>query len=99
MDGRQLFIGSLNFDPRSIALNTEVGLFIDSEEVAGAFREQVNGSLPRYTYQVSLSDNGQLRWRYKYGDTDKVITREPETGFWKRFMAGFYRLLPIESQL
>lgn len=99
IDGRQLFIGSLNFDPRSVALNTEVGLFIDSDEVAGAYLDEVNGALPRYTYQLRLSDKGQLRWHYQYGETEKVFTREPETGFWKRFMAGFYRLLPIESQL
>ncbi len=99
IDGKQLFIGSLNFDPRSVALNTEVGLFIDSEEIAGDYLAEVHGALPRYTYQLQLDENSRLRWHYQYGNTAKVYTREPETGFWKRFMAGFYRLLPIESQL
>ena len=34
IDRRILFIGSMNFDPRSDLLNTEIGLFIQSPEIA-----------------------------------------------------------------
>ena len=74
-------------------------MFIDSEEIAGELLRTVREDLPRYTYRLQLDENDRLRWLYEYGDTKKVYTREPETGFWKRFFAGFYRLLPIESQL
>lgn len=33
-DRKKLFIGSMNFDPRSMHLNTEIGLLIDSPELA-----------------------------------------------------------------
>jgi len=33
-DRKRLFIGSMNFDQRSMHLNTEIGLIIDSPELA-----------------------------------------------------------------
>lgn len=43
IDGRTLFIGTFNLDPRSANLNTEVGVFIDSVRLA----EQVEKSVLR----------------------------------------------------
>jgi putative cardiolipin synthase len=94
-----LFVGSLNFDPRSIAINTEVGLFIHSPEMARDFAELVQQDLPKYTYRVALNEQGKLRWHYDYGDEHRTYTSEPQAGAWLRFKAGFYRLLPIEDQL
>ena len=34
-DRKSVFIGSFNLDPRSSTLNTEVGVMIDSPEIAG----------------------------------------------------------------
>lgn len=41
VDDRLAFIGSYNFDPRSIALNTEVGLFVEDRAMAGKVRELI----------------------------------------------------------
>jgi len=30
---------------------------------------------------------------------EKIFKKEPQTSFWDRFMAGFYRILPIRGQL
>ncbi|MGB5456271.1 MAG: phospholipase D family protein, partial [Gammaproteobacteria bacterium] len=35
IDRKRVFVGSLNLDPRSIDINTEMGLLIDSPELAG----------------------------------------------------------------
>jgi putative cardiolipin synthase len=99
IDREELFVGSLNFDPRSIAINTEVGLFIHSPEMARDFAELVQQDLPKYTYRVALNEQGKLRWHYDYGDEHRTYTSEPQAGAWLRFKAGFYRLLPIEDQL
>ena len=99
IDRDELFVGSLNFDPRSIAINTEVGLFIHSPEMASDFSDLVWKDIPKYTYRVELNERNQLRWHYQYKDEDLVLTSEPQAGFWRRFKAGFYRLLPIEDQL
>ena len=34
VDGRTLYIGTFNLDPRSANLNTEVGIIVDSRELA-----------------------------------------------------------------
>jgi len=30
---------------------------------------------------------------------EKIIKKEPQTSAWERFVAGFYRILPIRGQL
>lgn len=41
IDGRQLFIGTFNLDPRSANLNTEVGVIVDSVELAQRVEEKI----------------------------------------------------------
>jgi phosphatidylserine/phosphatidylglycerophosphate/cardiolipin synthase-like enzyme len=40
IDHRTMFIGSLNLDPRSIEINAEMGLLIDSESMVQGFYNQ-----------------------------------------------------------
>ncbi len=49
VDGRKLFVGSLNFDPRSIKINTEFGIFIDNPELGAEFRRSLVEDLPPLT--------------------------------------------------
>jgi putative cardiolipin synthase len=94
-----MFVGSLNFDPRSIDINTEMGVFIESE-VASRLAEVVFADLAESTYAVVLDEQQRkLRWRYSGGETPEWVEQEPNTGWWRRFSAGFYGLLPIEGQL
>jgi putative cardiolipin synthase len=99
IDREQLFIGSLNFDPRSIEINTEVGLFINSPEAASDYRDIVYRDLPRYTYRVELDERERLRWQYQHEGESRTYTSEPGAGFWRKFKAGFYGLLPLDDQL
>ena len=41
IDGRQLYIGTFNLDPRSANLNTEVGVIIDNPELAAIVEQQI----------------------------------------------------------
>ena len=99
IDRETIFVGSLNFDPRSIYLNTEGGIFIDSPEVGSVFTARILEALPEVTYAVELDEKGNLRWTYDYGEEHEVWHKEPQTSWGRRFKAGFYRLLPIEGQL
>ena len=99
VDRDTVFVGSLNFDPRSIFLNTEMGIFIESAELGGAFTERIMGVLPDWAYRVTLDDQGDLLWTFDNGDEQEVWHKEPQTGWGRRFKAGFYRILPIEQQL
>jgi putative cardiolipin synthase len=99
VDRETIFIGSLNFDPRSILINTEMGLFIDSVEVGGVFTQRLLDGLPRVTWKVDLDDKGKLRWTYAWDGERQVLHEEPQASWGRRFMAGLYGILPIEGQL
>jgi len=54
MDRKVAMIGSHNFDPRSAKLNTECGVFIGDEEVAGVLEDRIlNACKPRNAWTVS----------------------------------------------
>jgi cardiolipin synthase C len=100
VDRSSTFVGSFNLDPRSGNLNTEVGLLVDSPELAGqvaAFMDE--GIQPDNAYRVTLNDEGELRWATVVDGHEEVFDREPETTVWKRWTADFVKILPIESQL
>jgi len=99
VDRETIFVGSLNFDPRSLLINSEMGLFIDSPDLGEAFTGRLLEEIPRVTYRVSLDENDAIRWTYQYGDIEEIETREPQASWGRRAMANFYRLLPIEGQL
>jgi len=99
IDRKTIFIGSLNFDPRSILINSEMGIFIESDYAAAGLANLVFEELPRVTYKVDLDERGKLRWTYQFGDRYEVLKKSPQASWGRRFMAGFYGFLPIESQL
>lgn len=99
VDRRQLFIGSFNWDPRSAYINTELGVIIDSPELSQGLAERLDKALPEQTYEVFLTEQGKIRWRGLENGKVVVLNKEPETGFWRRFKAGFMRILPIRGQL
>ena len=99
VDGREIFIGSFNFDPRSANINTELGVIIESPELAQAAAIEVKNSLAEQTYEVFLNDRGKLRWRGLENGQEVIFDKEPQTTWSQRFIAGFARILPIRGQL
>jgi putative cardiolipin synthase len=99
VDRRYVVIGSYNLDPRSADLNTELALLVDSppfaEKVAEFFEEGVK---PENSYRVTLED-GRLRWTTRDGESVRVYTKEPETGWPRRFISDALGILPIHSLL
>jgi putative cardiolipin synthase len=96
VDRRFVYVGSLNLDPRSIYLNTEFGLIIESAEFANAVANEFEvGLLPANSWQVRLDNKGSLIWK----SGDKVIRREPARTFWQRFQSGFFGLFSLDDQL
>ena len=99
VDRDTVFIGSLNFDPRSILINTEMGMFIDSRQAATRLADVIYQELPRVSYSVELNEKGAPRWIYRHSGMEEVHDTPPQTSWWRRFMAGFYGVLPLENQL
>lgn len=95
VDGRLGFVGSFNLDPRSAALNTEMGCFVrDAGIAAGIAAEHTRLADPAMSWQVML-EGGELVWR----DGPALAPREPGAGIWRRLLAGLVRRLPVEEQL
>lgn len=97
LDGAEAFVGSFNLSPRSAHINTELGVFVRNPVLAGQVRELFHQvTRPTLSYRVSLDEDGRLHWTD--GDGERY-RREPKAGFWRRFLARFTRILPVESQL
>ena len=99
-DRESVFVGSYNLDPRAAEINTEMGLYVDSPELAGqvvAYMDE--GVLPQNSYRVQLDEDGNLVWITEKDGQEVRYTNEPESTFWQRFVAGFVQMLGIEDQL
>lgn len=99
VDRRTLFIGSFNWDPRSALINTEMGIFLESPELAEQFSVAAYESLPLKSYRLFLSEGGRLRWAAQEDGEEVVLKNEPLTSVGKRLLVAFMRLLPIRGQL
>jgi len=99
VDDNELFVGSFNWDPRSVNLNTEAGIIIDSRKLTEKLVASLTRGEDQDAYQVILNDKGQLRWVDRSGPEDIVLSKEPDTTWGKRFRAGFMEILPVRGQL
>lgn len=99
VDGQTLFVGSFNFDPRSIHLNTELGFVIESPELARTLEREFDQQVRFSAYQVVLNEDGDLRWLEQQEHRTVTYSHEPGTGPLKRMMVFFWSLMPIESLL
>jgi putative cardiolipin synthase len=102
-DRSQVFIGSLNLDPRAMIHNTEIGVVLTSPEIAQGMGSWFDENIGKLAFRVELkrSEDGSetLLWHGVVDGTPQTFDVEPYTGFWKRLGIGFLGILPIESQL
>ena len=96
IDRSVVFVGSFNFDPRSIRLNTEMAFVIDSPALATALADQVIGPLADQSYRVRLGPGGRLQWVERVDGKEVVHEREPGASLWRRLTVAVLSLLPIE---
>ena len=99
VDGDELFVGSFNWDPRSINLNTEIGVIIESKELTEEILIDMEEGVAENTYEVVLNDIGQLRWVDRSGEQEVILTKEPDTTWGKRTGAALMEILPVRGQL
>ena len=99
VDGRRLFAGSFNLDPRSANVNTEMGLLIDSPELTATLASDIERDLPTATYRLVLAADGTLQWLESGAGGPVVHTGEPHAGLLRRMAARVLSWLPIEGLL
>ena len=97
VDRERVFIGSLNLDPRSARLNTEMGVVIESVPLATAMQTSLEETVPQYAYAVTLDQQQRLQWQDP--ESGSLSRKEPQAGFWKRVAAKLLSFLPIEGLL
>lgn len=96
IDRRDVFVGSLNVDPRSARLNTEIGLLVRSPELAGQVAAWIaEGMRPDRAYEAVL-DRGRLAWRVDGGPPQRA---EPGASVWRLLARRLLGLLPVERQV
>jgi putative cardiolipin synthase len=101
VDRERVFVGSLNLDPRSLELNTELGFVVESRELAELLARQFEELIrPAYTYRLVLGpQDGGLLWISEENGKEVRFTRDPEVGFWRRFSTWFLSFFAPESLL
>lgn len=99
VDQARLFVGSFNFDQRSVHLNTEMGFVIDSPALAQKVHDAFVLRVPEDAYQVTLEDHGRLVWTEQRNGQQLRHDSEPGTTGWQRFWVWLLSLLPIDSLL
>ncbi len=95
VDGKVLFVGSYNLDPRSTSLNCEQGVLAESEVLARQFEAlfEVQSSAAS-AWRVTRED-GELRWT----DGEETFDSDPKATAGRRFQAWLARVLNIDAQL
>jgi putative cardiolipin synthase len=102
-DRQAVFIGSLNLDPRSVQLNTEIGVVCESAPLAGELAATIEQNLDKIAWRlervVDDSGNARIAWNDTSAGSLRQQLQEPEVSSWRKFSVWFLGLLPIESQL
>lgn len=96
IDNEKVFIGSLNFDPRSTMLNTEMGFVIESEDLARLIHRRFLKKRQQEAWQIRLDKFGRLNWIEQKDGEEIVLKKEPKTRFWQRVLVRLAWWLPVE---
>ena len=96
IDGRYVYVGSFNFDPRSAYLNTEMGLLLDSPQLARRLNSFFEAQVPNHSYRVQLDQKDRLQWIETTQGGKRAHRVEPHTSAFERIVVALISVLPID---
>ncbi|MCG1053955.1 phospholipase D family protein [Mycetohabitans sp. B5] len=113
IDRETLVIGSMNLDPRSVHLNTELALFIHSKALAEQQARLFERAIaPEFSYQLRLAtpeERAQLRavgapasplvWTDVEDGHVVMYNFDPDAGLARNVLTGLLFFLPLRDQL
>jgi cardiolipin synthase C len=102
IDRKQVFIGSMNFDPRSEIHNTEMGIFVDSPQLAREMLRLMDLDKLQASYRLRLAPGGgdKVQWLAFNDDGDEMVQDdEPDTDGWSLFWLNLLAPLAPEQLL
>ncbi len=95
-DRQRVLIGSLNLDPRSMILNTEIGLLIDSvplaEAITAAFTPDFS---PQNSWRLDLDENDNVTWH----SGSIVLNKQPAGTIWRALGDIFFDLIDLDNEM
>ncbi|MDR5834512.1 phospholipase D family protein [Caballeronia sp. LZ034LL] len=113
IDRSILVIGSMNLDPRSAKLNTELALVIHDASIASQAAQLFDhGTDPKVSWRVQLATaavteelrrtgapQSGLVWTAEQDGSLVTWNFDPEAGLYRNAMTGLFMLLPVDKQL
>lgn len=104
IDGQRAVIGSMNFDLRSLDINTEIGLIIDSPRIASEITARFEAiAQPANSYQVTLETaaDGEeaVQWATEVQGRTLRFDSDPDVDFGKRMAIRMLSVLPLDNLL
>ncbi|HEX4153708.1 MAG TPA: phospholipase D family protein [Steroidobacteraceae bacterium] len=104
-DRQRFFIGSWNYDQRSLHLNTEIGLIIDNAKLTSQMTRRFDAmTAPAAAYEVVLDPDlpghaARLEWDTEVNHQKIRLYKEPSRGWWRKAEERLLALLPLEPEL
>ena len=100
VDRKKIFVGSMNLDPRSATINTELGAVINSTELARELIRVIDIDRLQNAYRVRRSAIDQrLEWVSVVDGQEMVLDEEPDSSFWLRLKLRILSPIVPESLL
>lgn len=100
MDRQECFVGSFNLDPRSMHVNTEMGIYFLSTELGAALAALIEEGLsPENSYRLNNAPHRGLTWAaVDQRDTRHIahFDKDPVSPWLKRTGAYWLSKLPLE---
>jgi phosphatidylserine/phosphatidylglycerophosphate/cardiolipin synthase-like enzyme len=100
VDHKNVYVGSMNLDPRSSRINTEIGMRVVSPKLAEMVLYAFKVNELAGVYQVKLRPDGKsVHWVAVDGDNTEELDVDPDTSFWLRVRLLMLSMFVPESQL
>ena len=103
IDGEIMFVGSFNFDQRSLNINAEIGILFHDPELAAEASKHFREHIEEVAFRVKLvgHDNGisLCNGAQPKAARKSFFDSEPYAGFWKVLELNLMRALPLDSML
>ena len=104
-DRQRLFVGSMNLDQRSLHVNTEIGVIIESPELARQVATRFEAiAQPANSYVLAVDGTNvagapALVWRTLEDGKPVEFRQEPDASIWRRAKVDMLSMLPLDELL
>lgn len=104
-DRQRLFVGSMNLDQRSLHVNTEIGVIIESPELARQVATRFEAiAQPANSYVLAVDGTNvagapALVWRTLEDGKPVEYRQEPDASIWRRAKVDMLSMLPLDELL